>query len=272
VKKIFHIIILTALTFALITSRSILTLAQTSPIELDTGWSFSIDGKVNNPTTMTVADLADMPSIDVYGNIVCSGDFIVGGTWTGVPVTTLLAQAGADMSANTITFHAVDGYSVNITMGDAVINGLIIAYKLDGQPLTEILRLVLPDTAGPLWIKSITEITVTNASLQYTEPSPTASPTPSPTIFQIPTPPPTQYVTPKPTNSPTPDPTISMPTNTSLPTQAPTSSPAITAQQQTYPSSASNANIATEFGFVLGFFGVFCMLVIGLVYFRRRKR
>jgi hypothetical protein len=63
--------------------------------------------------------------------------------FTGVSLADLLA--GQDIDDKVIYATARDGYEVEIPTSDAVPEGPIVAYEIDGEPLAE-------DEMGPYWI------------------------------------------------------------------------------------------------------------------------
>jgi len=64
-------------------------------------------------------------------------------TFTGVPLSTLLADL--EIADGTIFASAINDYTVEIPVSDAVENGPIIAYELNGQEMS------IRDK-GPLWV------------------------------------------------------------------------------------------------------------------------
>lgn len=124
----------------------------------NTEWTVVVDGAVN--ATLSVNAIAAMPSSTVYGTIYCYGVYIESGNWVGVNLPTLLAQIGYYGQPDSVDFAAQDGYQVTISGDYAIRTDVIIAYQLDGQDLSETLRLVVPGENGAVWIAMITEITV----------------------------------------------------------------------------------------------------------------
>jgi hypothetical protein len=180
-------------------------------------WKLVINGAVNNPLSLSLNDLATMPRSETTGSIYCDGDLVSAGNWGGVQISYLLNQANVDPTATDLEFHAADGYKINIQVEAAIQQNMIIAYKLDSQPLNEVLRLALPGYPGNYWISTITEITVTkstdyNIATNYyqmqvsgsTQTTPLPNPTATPKSTPIPTASPTQQPTPstKPTQTP----------------------------------------------------------------------
>jgi hypothetical protein len=180
-------------------------------------WELVIDGAVSHTLSLSINDLAAMPKTEVYGAIYCDHVLVTQGTWGGVQVSALLNQAGLLTGASNLEFQAYDGYIIKAAVSYQQI--LMIAYELDGQPLNETLRLVVPGYPGNYWISQITEIKVTSSTNYDIGPwSPTPPPpTPKPTM----PPPPTKAPTPTPTQqpSPTPEPTetpVTTPTHTPI--------------------------------------------------------
>lgn len=177
-----------------------------------------------------MSDLQGMSQTPVSGTIYCEGVLVADGAWIGVPIETLLQAAGADASATNLEFYASDGYNINVSTSYAFVNNPIIAYEYNGKPMSDDLRLVLPDQTGNFWISLITEIRVTYSDAYSigpvsfgvgtggggTQTQPTASPQP------VTTPPPA-------TTTPTPPPVTVQPAQTSQPTQT-------TAPNETAPS------------------------------------
>ena len=64
-------------------------------------------------------------------------------TFTGVSLLALLAEAG--ISDGTLKATAINDYAVEIPVSDAVVGGPIVAYFLNGEPMSV-------RDKGPLWI------------------------------------------------------------------------------------------------------------------------
>jgi len=190
-------------------------------------WTLKIDGAVSNPTILTLNELMAQPKTTVYGEIYCYGAFVTAGNWTGISLSLLLDKVEPDHTAMSLGFFAQDGYAREISITEAMEENLILAYELNGQPLMETLRLVLPGANGDLWVSMVNQITVgTNpAGTIHTapwtgfpealQPSPvpeqSPAPQPTPTPQPSPTPQPPQTLTPSQAPSPpTPPPTNSM--------------------------------------------------------------
>ena len=96
--------------------------------------------------------------------IICPGNFANNAEWTGVPVTTLLTEAGIKPEASEVTFSAMDKYQRTFSLQDIQQNGLFLAYRVNGQVLPKEhgypIRLVVKGVYGAEWVKWIDHIEV----------------------------------------------------------------------------------------------------------------
>ena len=115
-------------------------------------WSLRIDGLVDNPITITFADLMDAASeaeVTVVKTMRCIIDstFIPGligtATWTGVPLRRFLDQAGVDLGqTQRFRLYASDNFNNNIrrdeVYGEVPLGGFepMLVYAMNGEPLT----------------------------------------------------------------------------------------------------------------------------------------
>ena len=136
-------------------------------------WTLKIHGKVNNPLTLAKDSLSKLPTIDVdeYATLECvsntidpPGALISNGKWTGVPLATLLNQAGVQPTAKYVVFRCGDGYTVGIPLERALLPGTVLAYKMNDATLPDEygfpLRAIVPGIYGMMNAKWITEIEV----------------------------------------------------------------------------------------------------------------
>jgi hypothetical protein len=174
--------------------------------------TIQIDGLVNNPINVTLQELITLPAINVPAVLFCYNTLVAAGVWTGPRLSLLLEKAEFDNATASVRFYADDGYTISLTITQAMEEDVIIAYAIDDQPLPE-LRLVIPGENGNLWIAMINRIEATPYSpvvVPPIEPNPTPAPTPSPSPSPSPTPEPSPSPspTPSPEPSPSPSPTI----------------------------------------------------------------
>jgi DMSO/TMAO reductase YedYZ molybdopterin-dependent catalytic subunit len=167
--------------------------AQVSP-----QWDLQVTDATGNTVILTYEKLLAMPVTTVTSDLDCDDNLVTAGNWSGVSLGDLLQQAGLDPAAAYVNFKARDGYAVTIPMSTALGPYVIIAYELDGSPLPEVLRLVLPGAGGDLWISVITSMTLSNtlASANQSGSTPTNSTAPTSTLQQEPVQPQSQSAKP----------------------------------------------------------------------------
>jgi hypothetical protein len=117
----------------------------------------------------TYDQLMAMPKSNVSADLNCYGAPVTSGNWSGVSLSYLLQQVGMDPAVSSIDFLAQDGYAVNIPLQVAMQPGVIIAYEVNGSPLSEGLRLVVPGANGNIWIAMITSITMSTSVVSVSQ-------------------------------------------------------------------------------------------------------
>ncbi len=132
--------------------------ASESPNE---NWTLTVAGAVQTPLTLNLTDLLAMPQTTEFATIYCVDlpeTVIIQGNWTGVKLSLILSRASVSDSAIKVAFYASGGYSTDLTVQQAMEDNVIVAYQLNGKPLNETLRLVVPGSWGYKWISQITDI------------------------------------------------------------------------------------------------------------------
>jgi hypothetical protein len=241
-------------------------LITTSTANMSTASSGS-DLKISNllgaTTSLTPANLLSMPKTTVNAGLYCYGLLVASGDWNGVKLSDLLNQAGLDPAVASISFTASDGYTVALPINIATRPDVIIAYDLDGAPLSEGLRLVVPDVNGNIWIAQITSINMSlvvvtqsigEAGLPVNAPALNSDSNTSVQQIiqqqQLPTPTPASTI--KPSTQPAPT-----PTNATAP-----------AQQNSNP---QNNSLPVEVGYGVALFAFVVVLAVGLLIYRVRR-
>jgi DMSO/TMAO reductase YedYZ molybdopterin-dependent catalytic subunit len=191
---------------------------EVSAVSSSYDWRLTVSGLVDHALNLSLADLEAMPAASVSGIIVCvdfPNEMFASGNWTGVRLWYLLQLAGVSPSVTKIAFHAIDGYSTDLTVDTAKRGDVIVAYEKDGRALAETLRLVVPGKWGYKWISQLTSVEAVDYDFKgfyesegYSDdadipegflgyvsgpyptpgpsPSPNASPTPSPSPPAVP--------------------------------------------------------------------------------------
>jgi DMSO/TMAO reductase YedYZ molybdopterin-dependent catalytic subunit len=69
-----------------------------------------VDGLVDRPLSLSLDEVKSYPAETQLVLLICQGVFVDNAEWTGVPMRTLLAEAGVKPGANLVYFYALDGY------------------------------------------------------------------------------------------------------------------------------------------------------------------
>jgi DMSO/TMAO reductase YedYZ molybdopterin-dependent catalytic subunit len=104
----------------------------------DAEYRLTVNGSVDAPVTFTLDDLKAMPPTRMTKDFQCvTGWRVHDVKWTGVRLADLLDQAGAKEGAWGIRFLSFDGiYTETLTMEQARRNDVIVAYEMDGKPVS----------------------------------------------------------------------------------------------------------------------------------------
>ena len=115
-------------------------------------WDLAVTGEVSSPLSLSYADLADMPQVELKDILM---EKTVGedttGSWSGVSLAEILDRAGAGSYAS-VTAVAADGYAIEISKGD--LEGGIVALKENGEWIAKAdpehgpIRMVTPHMPG----------------------------------------------------------------------------------------------------------------------------
>jgi sulfane dehydrogenase subunit SoxC len=159
--------------------------------ELDPkGWRLRIEGHVQHPLTLDLADIQAMPRVTRRVTLECAGngrarlvprpvsqpwlDEAVGtADWTGTPLASLLREAGVHDDAVDVAFSGADhgvergieqDYQRGLPLAEALGEDVLLAHTMNGQPLPPQhgapLRLMVPGWYGMAQVKWLTRISV----------------------------------------------------------------------------------------------------------------
>ncbi|MHA6688750.1 molybdopterin-binding protein [Mesorhizobium sp. A556] len=109
-------------------------------------WRLKIDGLVDRPQELSLADLKKLPARSQITRHDCVEGWSAIGKWTGVPLGTLLSSVGLKPSARYAVFHCADElertldgsgrYYESIDLVDAFHPQTILAYAMNGEHLS----------------------------------------------------------------------------------------------------------------------------------------
>jgi len=125
-----------------------------------------VDGLVEKPLALTYESLLSYSSVTEVVLLICPGFFADNAEWTGLPVSSLLAEAGVKAGASSVVFHDLSTYSYTQILPLEVVQepGVFLAYKVNGEVLPVEhgypLRLVVKGRYGSAWVKWVGRIEV----------------------------------------------------------------------------------------------------------------
>jgi DMSO/TMAO reductase YedYZ molybdopterin-dependent catalytic subunit len=148
-------------------------------------WRLEVGGLVDNPLTFTLDDIRTRPRESVTMLLECAGNrgfatfmgAVHNAEWTGTPLAPILAEAGLQTDGIEIVFWGADSgteeirdieveqnFARSMSLEDATEAGLLLAYEVNGEPLTTgsgfPLRLIAPGWYGIANVKWLTKIEV----------------------------------------------------------------------------------------------------------------
>jgi DMSO/TMAO reductase YedYZ molybdopterin-dependent catalytic subunit len=130
-------------------------------------YRLKVDGLVGNPLEYTLEEATD--NHQSYQKVVtlnCVEGWRVKILWEGVLVKDLIAEAKASPEANTVIFHAYDGYTTSLPLDYITGQSIMLAYKMNGVVLPPErgapFQLVAESKWGYKWIKWVTEIEISD--------------------------------------------------------------------------------------------------------------
>ena len=131
-------------------------------------WRLHVQGMVDKPLTLSLAELRNLPPTTEYVTFACisndvGGNLISTGSFTGIPLRDLVAMASPGAGARWVAFRSRDGYTESLPLADVQRSAeIMVAYDLDGSPLPDShgfpARMVIPGRYGmkaPKWLDSV---------------------------------------------------------------------------------------------------------------------
>ena len=137
-------------------------------------WTLQVSNLGNKLKSYSLADVQRLPLSSQYTTFECvsntvDGNLISNAKWTGVKLSDLFSDSGADLSGvEYVVFYSVDGYSVGIPISKATMPDSIVAYLMNDQDLPIAhgypLRAVIPGLYGMMSAKWITRVDLVNTT------------------------------------------------------------------------------------------------------------
>lgn len=130
-------------------------------------WKLTLTGLVDEPQSLTYRELKLLPARTQPATLLCisnevGGDLISNGEWTVTSLGDLIAKASPQPGVRDVVLYAADGYTDSIPIGKALEQDCVVAWELNGEPLTAghgyPARLLVPGIYGMKNVKWLTRI------------------------------------------------------------------------------------------------------------------
>ena len=147
---------------------------QTVPADINS-YLLYINGLVNNPQTLSYAQILALPVTIQTVEIACPDVIDETDQWTGVSMSTLLNAAGLMPEAGEVVLTGADGYYIILPLQTVLEKGVFLAYQMNGQDLSQDrgypLRLVVTGMDGGDWLRWVTNIEVRQTLVSFSNSS-----------------------------------------------------------------------------------------------------
>jgi DMSO/TMAO reductase YedYZ molybdopterin-dependent catalytic subunit len=131
-------------------------------------YRLSVDGLVGSPQHYTYDEVLDHDSFLKVTTLDCVEGWSAKVLWQGVLVSDLVDEAKPSPDANTVIFHAYDGYTTSLPLQYIQDKKILLAYKINNVTLPQAngypFQLVAEDKWGYKWIRWVDEIRLSNDS------------------------------------------------------------------------------------------------------------
>jgi DMSO/TMAO reductase YedYZ molybdopterin-dependent catalytic subunit len=137
------------------------------PVVDAASWSLTIEGMVATPLTFTYEQIHDRATTQNISTLACisnelNGDLAGTAEWTGLPLRSLLEEAGVDPAAVDVVFFAADGYDDSVPLAQAMHPTTLLVTGMNGEPLATDhgfpARLIIPPIYGMKNVKWVERI------------------------------------------------------------------------------------------------------------------
>ena len=129
-------------------------------------YKLKIHGLVETPQEYLYDEVIDRQTYSKVVTLNCVEGWSATSLWEGVLFEDLVEDANPLGTANTVIFHAYDGYTSALPLDYLIDNNIMIAYKMNNMTLPEErgfpFQVVAEQKFGYKWVKWITEIEFTD--------------------------------------------------------------------------------------------------------------
>jgi DMSO/TMAO reductase YedYZ molybdopterin-dependent catalytic subunit len=147
----------------------LLDVSISGPQNIDiTKYKLTVDGLVETPTDFTYDEVLSFPNYTKEVVLNCVEGWSADLLWQGVLLGDLFDKVKLKAEANTVIFHANDGYTTSLPLQTIIDKKIIMAYKVNGIVLPDKdgypFILIAEDKLGYKWCKWITRIELSSDS------------------------------------------------------------------------------------------------------------
>lgn len=125
-------------------------------------YKLAVAGLVESPRSFSYSELQGLPRLERLMPVDCVEGWSVMALWEGIPLKEIFALVQPKPEANTVVFHAQDGYTTSLALDYLLEKDIIIADRINGLPLPASLGfpfiLVAEEKWGYKWARWITRI------------------------------------------------------------------------------------------------------------------
>lgn len=140
----------------------VLDLGIKPPVD-QASWRLEVTGAVETPLSLSYADLLALPQVEIEADFHCVTTWSrMDLRWVGVRFSDLIAAAGPTDAARFVLCHALDDYTTNLPMHEALKDDVLLGHTVDGEPLAHDhggpVRMITPQLyawKGAKWISRI---------------------------------------------------------------------------------------------------------------------
>ncbi len=133
-------------------------------------WEVEVTGLVDNPGTISRAELEELAGPDFVSTLTCisnpmDGPLIGTARWSGAPLAKVLERFGVGANVFDVVGEGQDGYTDSFPIEKALAPETHIVWAMNGEPLPRLhgtpVRLIVPGLYGIKNVKWLTKLTLT---------------------------------------------------------------------------------------------------------------
>ena len=102
------------------------------------GWDLRVEGEVENPLRVSLAEFGTLPRISVTRDFSCvTGWTKLDCTWEGVAFRTVASKVRPRPTAVSVWIECGEGYTTSLRLEDLMREDVLLADRWDGEPLPD---------------------------------------------------------------------------------------------------------------------------------------